>query len=478
MSFMSLEQIRSAIRGRWLQRPGNVPRVDGVSIDTREDVWQRAFFAIRGDRFDGHDFLGEAAEQGAAALIVERSTSSPQLSAFEGAVIEVDVARRALGELARVWRRSLQVTRVVAITGSCGKTTTKHILHALLRQHLRGTCAPASFNNEIGVPLTILRARPTDAYLILEVGTNSPGEIARLADIAEPDIAIITMIGSAHLAGFGSIDAIAREKLSLLNSLREGGLAVVNADNPTLRRTHAGGEGQVLSFGTGAHADLQLTAFERIDDRFRFVVNGRHRYETRLPGRHNALNAIAAIAIARRLRVDEATINAALLHVEPPTHRFSLEQRDGIDFINDAYNANPESTAASISTFIELPARTHGRRVIVLGDMLELGEHASRCHEMVLTMSVELLRRLRCDLIVCVGPLFAQAASGMGGSSTQALCIVDQTDDAAMARVAGMLRDRDTVLLKGSRCIALERIPECVGSPGAESDVAEAEAVH
>ncbi|MHC4992330.1 MAG: UDP-N-acetylmuramoyl-tripeptide--D-alanyl-D-alanine ligase, partial [Planctomycetota bacterium] len=351
MSFFDAETLRSVTAGRWLQRPADGVEFDGVGIDTREVLRGRIFFAIRGERHDGHDFLPKAVEQGALLLVVGRAPDP--LPPEPVGVLLVDDPRRALGRVAKAYRRTLGGTRVVAITGSVGKTTTKNLIDAVLGSTLRGRTAPRSYNNDIGVPLTVLGAQPTDQYLLAEIGTSGPGEIGRLGQICEPEVAVLTMAGRGHLEGLGSVDAVAREKLSLAACLRPGGLAVVNADSPPLRGALKTTRNVVL-YGEAPDANLRLTDRGAEGDHWWFEINHRHRYPLMLPGRHNAVNAVAAVAVGRRFGLDDETIAEGLRSAEAPPMRLSRPSSGRCLIFNDAYNANPESMDAALDTFLEL----------------------------------------------------------------------------------------------------------------------------
>ncbi|MBT8486024.1 MAG: UDP-N-acetylmuramoyl-tripeptide--D-alanyl-D-alanine ligase [Phycisphaerae bacterium] len=460
MSFFSAEVLRSITNGRWRQRPETPLTPVGLGTDTRADLSGRAFLALRGERYDANEHLAEAVAAGAVMLIADRG----EVPVPAGVpCLEVDDGRLALGRIARAHRRTLESTRVIAITGSCGKTTTKRLIHSVLRRALAGTAAPRSFNNDVGVPLSILAASPDDQYLVLEIGTNAPGEVATLASIAEASVAVVTGIGPAHLAGFGSVEAIAREKGALLAHLPADGLAVVNAASHELdgllRRLNA-----VVRYGDDPAADLRLTDRGRDAEGWWFEVNGRRRYRIGLPGRHNAINALAAIAVGRRLGLDEDDIAAGLAAADAPPMRMTHVRVAGLDLYNDAYNANPRSMEAALETFLEL-AETATRRVLILGDMGELGDAADEHHR-------ALGRRLageadRLDRIVLIGALAPQIGVGIAAAGRRIPVTHHATLDAATrVSIRRDLRPGDAVLLKASRSLALERLAEDLADHG------------
>ncbi|NBC95085.1 MAG: UDP-N-acetylmuramoyl-tripeptide--D-alanyl-D-alanine ligase, partial [Deinococcus-Thermus bacterium] len=231
MAFWEADNLRETAGGRWLSRPGPSASMEirGVSTDTRTLRRGEVFVALRGDRFDGHDHLADATRRGAAIAVVDRDVAAPAGCG----VIRVEDTYTALGRLAASYRRTL-AAEVIAITGSVGKTTTKHMLHTVLASALRGSASPRSYNNRVGVPLSMLAADPGDRYLIVEVGSNAPGEVGALGRLVEPDVAVITHIAQAHLEGLGTLEGIAREKAGLLRHLKDDGLAIVNGDAPAL----------------------------------------------------------------------------------------------------------------------------------------------------------------------------------------------------------------------------------------------------
>ena len=276
------------------------------------------------------------------------------------------------------------------------RVTVKSLLDTVLSRQLAGRAAPRSFNNDIGLPLAILAARPDDEYLVLEIGANNPGEIGQLTKIARPDIGVITMIGRAHLRGFGSIETVTAEKATMLQYLQGRQLAVVNADAPGLRR-HLHHAEKVVLFGEAADADLRLTHWTARGTGGRLTVNDRTQFDLGLPGRHNAVNTLAVVAVARQVGLDDRDIAEALAACSPVAMRMSRHVVGDVTFYNDAYNANPDSTAASLESFVHLAADAP-RRVLVLGDMLELGHDAAEQHREVGRRVIELDRQLHIEV--------------------------------------------------------------------------------
>lgn len=465
--FWTLENFRKVMAGTWLAKPPGPSEhpIEGVSIDSRTIKRGEVFFALRGDTHDGHAYLAQAAQAGASVLIIDRAdaiTSDFALRYPSTAVLRVADARRALGQLALAYRRSFDSLRVIAVTGSNGKTTTVRLIDAVLGTRFRGRASIKSYNNEIGVPLTLFSARPGDQYLVCEVGMNAPGEIAPLARMIEPDIAVITSIGRAHIEAFSDQSGIVKEKASLLSFLRPHGLAVATADCPELDR-YLRPVPNVVLFGLSDRADLRLTSAEHTGTPatgLRFTINDRVTHEIPLLGEHNALNAMAAIAVGRRLGLEEDQIAEGLARVAPPDMRFRRVRVAGIDLFNDAYNSSPESALAAIRTFSDL-AQHSARRVLVLGEMRELGSHSENAHRELGESLVEWFGPARSplDLLITVGAHAAVSAEPVQRlcPATQVLAVPD-TSPEHVERVIGMLQTGDALLLKGSRTVGLDRI--------------------
>ncbi len=451
MTPLTLAQIRTLLHAK----PAALPQrtVERVSTDTRTVVEGDLFIALSGDSFDAHDFLDKATH--AAAAIVERV---PVNAPAELPLIVVPNARKALGELARMHRRALKHTKVIAVAGSNGKTGTKHLIHAALSGHLRGTASPKSFNNDIGVPLTLLPVVPRDDYVIVECGTNHPGEIEALSKIAEPDIAVITGIGAEHLEGLGDLNGVRRENAAISVGMSRQGLLIVNGDDKGLAANCASYGGKRVTFGLESRNDLFATDIICDADGVRFKLNGSRVVVTvPLLGRHNASNALAAIAVARRLGVPDAKMLAGLAQVIGPEMRMQRIDVGGIRLINDAYNANPQSMEAALITLRDFP--NDGRKIAILGDMLELGTESDRFHR----DAGQQAATYGADVLICVGPggsLLAAAAVRAGVESARVWSFPDSIE--AARDVPAMLRTGDLVLLKASRGMRLERIAEAI----------------
>ena len=459
MSFWSLESFQQITAGRFLRRPINgdtAPTLRGASTDTRTIQPGQVFFALRGERFDGHDHVKDAVGAGSPLVVVDRAEAADAVRDTGASVLWTQDVLKAMGRIAGAYRQSIE-TRVIGVTGSVGKTTTKRMMHAVLSPHFRGSVSPKSYNNAIGVPLTLLNVQPTDAYVVVEIGTNAPGEIAALGRIVEPDIAVITGVGLSHVEGLGDFNGIVREKASLLSHMRDGGLSIVNGDVAALR-AYLKVAGSVVLFGRGEECDLRLTHTEQTADSITFEVNGRWSFEMPMLGEHNALNALAVIAVGRQMKLNEAQIAAGLAHAASPEMRLTVQRLgDGVTVINDAYNANPESMAAALTVLHDFPA-TH-RRVAVLGDMLELGDQSESLHESVIRAAQE----MAFSAVILIGPRMAAAGDAIRGDGRFAhvSVITDWRDDTPQ-QVAAAIDPGDTVLVKASRGMRLERIASAI----------------
>ncbi len=459
--------------------PAGDEPVIGVSIDSREDVSGKLFIAIRGERHDGHEFVPMAAARGSAIVMVEREIDLAAVGPRAGVLVVPD-ARRALLALAAWYRGSFTNCAVVAVTGSCGKTTTRRLIHAALSSTLDGTQSPKSFNNDIGVPLTLLAVKPSHRFVVVEVGINAVGEMQPLAEVVRPDVAVMTNVGPSHLEGLLDVDTVANEKLRLAHAVAPGGIAILHADSESL----ASADNLPASatwFGESAKATVRLQS--------RRVQGGRQviwlfdgaSFEIALAGRHNAVNALAAIAVARRLGLSDDAIARGLADAAPPPMRMQEERSGEIRIVNDAYNANPQSMIAGVETFLE-SLQPHERCVLVLGDMCELGASGPGLHENV---GREIGRRIadfEHVIVHCVGELASDhlaATLRQSAPHAQVHCHAAMSERAADL-VAATLRPGDAALLKGSRAMALEALIPAVHQRHAHrrAGAAVAEAVH
>jgi len=445
--------------------------VHGLSTDSRTLQPGELFLALSGPNFDGNRFAGEALARGAAGLLLERRETSAPLDAGECPVARIDDGRRALADLARWHRRRLAIP-VIGVTGSCGKTTTKNVLVTLLGGLRRVVGSPASFNNEIGVPRTLLMADEETELLVVEMGTNAPGEIAALCSIAAPTAGIVTNVGASHLSGLRSVEGVAREKGALPAAVPDEGFVVLNADcrhAPDMRRrTRA----CVITFSIEGEGDLDASGIWFHGGGTTFTLGGSRAQggcEVTLPllGQHMVQNVLAALAACVGLGFELEQVLPALGQLESGRGRMQRRDVAGITLFDDSYNANPESAKASVRVLAGL----HGwrRRVLVMGDMLELAEASEGLHRDLGRQ----VARAGIDLFVAVGPEARAAAEGARSAGCASDGVVHFASlKAALAEVPALLRAGDLVLVKGSRAARLDRLVSTLAD-GGEDEVQE-----
>ena len=456
MKPLTIRQVRQAVGGKALSPiPVDAPMVEAVCTDTRRMDKGSLFIAIRGDNHNAHEFLPQAAAGGAVAALVEEPPPSTLPNVL---LIQVPDTRKAMGRLASYVRKHMR-SKVIAVAGSNGKTSTKHLIDAGLSGRLRGSISPKSFNNDIGVPLTIFPADPTQDYLVLEMGTNHHGEIRLLSEMASPDIAVITNCGADHLEFLGDLAGVRRENASIIQGLRPKGLLVVNGDDPDLLAAIDEYPGQRVTFGFKPSNDLFATDIRCDESGTRFSLNNSRR-EVFVPmlGEHSACNALAAIAVGRKLGLPEDAVIESLAIARGPEMRLQWQPAGNIRVLNDAYNANPDSMRAALRTASALP--TSGRRIAILGDMKELGPAGEAYH---LSIGSLVAQQCNFDLLVCVGDqasLYAQGATDSGFSPERVVRFRDSHE--ASVSIPPVLRDGDLVLLKGSRSVHLEAIAKAI----------------
>jgi len=420
---------------------------DGVSIDTRTVTSGALFVAIQGERFDGHAFLGDAVGKGAAGVLVSRAESAPS----QAVVIEVPDTLRALQALGRAVRRQ-SGARVVAITGSAGKTTTKEVTAELLAAQYRVFRNRGNLNNHIGLPLSLTELRHGPEIAVVELGMNHEGEIRQLVAIAEPDVRVWTNVGDAHIGYFESRDAIARAKAEVLEGGTSATLLVANADDPLVRRHADGWSGRRLLFGESESADIRAVdvrdaGFDGTHARVR-TPSGALALDVLLPGRAQLQNVLAAVAVAHEFRIPSGAVEKVVHAIAPVARRGeSVRLANGARLIDDSYNASPAAVRAMLLALAATPAT--GRRVAVLGQMLELGARSQALHEACGRAAAE----AGVDELIAIGGVDADALSHgavAAGLSPSAVHRFEDSVSAAPA-VARLARAGDIVLVKGSR---------------------------
>lgn len=447
MRRMTASEIAGACGGEIISGSAGA-EVCRVTTDSRSAGAGDCFFALRGEHFDGHDFVGDAVVAGAAAAVVERGVGC----AGGAAIIRVTDALGALQRLATGYRRSLSIP-VVAIGGSNGKTSTKELTAAALSAGFRVAKTRGNLNNHIGAPLTLLEIGPEHGAAVIEVGTNHPGEIAALAAIVAPTVAVVTNIGPEHLEFLGDEAGVAREEGSLLDGVGEDGAAVLNADDGWLGELRSRARCRVITggFGEGADVRVECVGSGEAGQRLRANSGGDVvEFDLPLPGRHMAQNAALALAAGTALGLGLGPMAGMFAGVRLPGGRMRCLAREGVRLIDDSYNANPASMRAALGHL----STYSGRRVAVLGTMGEMGDGAGSWHR---DAGAE-AKRLGIDRLVAVGPFAGEYRSGAGG---EAEVFADVAG--AVAFLRGEVRAGDTVLLKASRSARFERIAEALG---------------
>jgi UDP-N-acetylmuramoyl-tripeptide--D-alanyl-D-alanine ligase len=455
---MTLPDIAAVVGGAVHDDPG-VTVTGPAFVDSRSAEPDGLFVAFEGSNVDGHDFADAAVEAGAAAVLCTRPVGHPCVVVTDPLEAVAALARHVLARLPQV--------RVVALTGSQGKTSTKDLLAQVLAAAGKTVATAGSFNNELGLPLTVLRADPHTEYLVLEMGARGVGHLTPLCEIAPPQVSLVLNVGKAHLGEFGTQEDIALAKGEIVEALDEDGVAVLNADDPLVSAMASRTNARVLTFGESARSDVRLANLE-VDElgrpRFDLVTEeGASHVELGLMGEHQAHNAAAAAAVALALGVPLAKA-AAVLAAATPASRWRMEVReraDGVMVINDAYNANPDSMRAALKALAAV-GRGRGpgtRTVAVLGEMRELGESSRDEHDAIGRLAV----RLDISRLLVVGeparPMHLGAC--LEGSWAEESVFVEDNEQ-ALAWLREHLAPGDVVLLKASRAAALETVAEAL----------------
>ena len=429
--------------------------INSVCTDSRAVKAGDLFFAIRGEKFDGHDFINEIAAKGAAAVVVEKKKLPAKLPPC--AVMAVDDVRIALGKFAAAYRKQFDLP-VIAVGGSNGKTTVKELVASVLRQKFSTLWSEASFNNDIGVPATLLRLKKSHQAAALEAGTNHPGELAPLVKMIAPKFGVITNIGREHLEFFGDVAGVAQEEGSLAELLPADGKLFLNGDNEWSEKIAARTKATIVRVGFGEKNDwcAKKIRLDKSGVTFQVVaakVEFCGEYRINLLGRHQVTNALFAIALGAELELDRAEIQDGLVACPPPKMRLNFWEVNGVRVLDDSYNANADSTIAALETLCGLPLQ--GRRVAVLGDMAELGAHSAAAHAEVGRRAAE----LKLGQLFAIGKM--AAVTGKAARDAGLMRVFEFAEvEAALNVVRGFLKPGDVVLLKASRVSRLERIAE------------------
>jgi UDP-N-acetylmuramoyl-tripeptide--D-alanyl-D-alanine ligase len=446
---VTLAQLVDILKAELLHVPDalSLKTAQGISTDTRTVEPGQLFLALRGESFDGHLFVEQAIALGAIAAIVDRplDLDIPQ--------ILVSDTLQAYQTLGRWWRDRFAIP-IIAITGSVGKTTTKELLAAALGTAGSVLKTEANFNNEIGVPKTLLSLNPDHDFAVIEMGMRARGEIAELTRIARPDIAIITNVGTAHIGRLGSREAIAQAKCELLAEMPDSSIAILNAENALLLDTaKTVWQGKTLTYGLDT-ADLRGTLLNEGTIEIEGVV-----YPLPLPGEHNALNFLAAIAVMRSLQLDDASLRWGIAVNLPGGRAEQIRLPNDIVLLDESYNAGLESMTAALKLLAKTPGK---RRIAVLGPMKELGEYAEALHQEVGT----LVKTLRIDALYILDTEFAGNAIAQGATSVP----TQQFDNrnSLIEALIGNIQSGDRVLFKASHAVGLDRIVKAIQAHYAE----------
>lgn len=442
---LSLAQVRVATHARVVQG-GALAGVEvrGWSIDSRSFAPGDLFFAIKGERFDGHAFVRDVLDRGTAAVVV----SEPVAGVDSGAILQVEDTLAALQQLARFARRRW-AKPVIGVTGSAGKTTTKDIIADFLGVRLRVGKTIGNLNNHFGLPLAILRI-PDDAEVaVLELGMNHAGEIRHLASIAEPQIGVVTNVGYAHVEAFDSIDGVAAAKRELIESLPESGVAVLNADDARVFAFREAHPGRSVTYGFSYAADLRATALETNAGGASFTVCG-VRFKTALSGQHAVSNILAGLAVAKLFEIEPRELVSNVARLAPGNMRGERSRWRDMTILDDSYNSNPEAARNMIDVLREEPAE---RRIAVLGEMLELGRLQESLHRdlgnYVANAGVDVLVGIR-----GVSRTLVEEARRAGMTHA---AFFFETPEEAGEFLREFVRPRDAILFKGSRGVRVER---------------------
>jgi UDP-N-acetylmuramoyl-tripeptide--D-alanyl-D-alanine ligase len=461
MSLFTLEQAAWGA-GAQIAVPGGP--FEGVFTDTRKPIANGLFVALKGENFDGSDFVAQAVQGGARGVLLTREALSKVPPGV--AALTVPDTGRALGGLAAAWRRRLPDLRVVCITGSTGKTSTKELIAEVLAAAGPTLKTEGNLNNEVGVPMTLLRLGAEHRYAAIECGMNHLGEIARLVTWSDPDVGIVTNVGPVHLEGCGTVDGVAHAKGELFHALRGSAIAVANADDARVLHQARLSLRKLITFGASYGSDVRLISAHHGGPGLRVELEfagARRAVELKLIGTHNGHNAAAAAAVGVALGIDPETILRGLGNATTPGRRMKpVRMHNGALLIDDCYNANPSSTKAALLTLTHL-VHGKGRAIAILGDMLELGHTELDLHRDVGRFAAG----AGLSLLVCFGARAKALGEGAheAGLAADSIEYVEEPQE-AVRLVQSRTRPEDVVLVKGSRGMKMERISDALVSGG------------
>ena len=442
-----LNEIIAVTGGRPLNK-AKESDIKGISIDSRTIKPKELFIAIEGDRFNGHDFVLEAKRKGAAALLISEFRNSFK-AVKDIPIIKVCDTVKALGEIAKFYRNKFSVC-VIAITGTNGKTTTKDMIFSILNKKYKTLKSEGTQNNQIGLPLTLLKLNKDFRFCVVELGTSHPGEIKRLTDIACPQIGIITNIGPGHLEFFNNLENVFKEKFKLVQNLRHPSIAIFNADEPKLNK-NCKTLPRSLSFAINRNADFKASEIHQKGRGLSFSVNNKYRIKLNTPGLFNVYNSLAAIACARILGLDYSMIKKALGGFSFPKSRLEIFCQKSVTLIDDSYNSNPLSLEQAILTLSG--QGINRRKILVMADMLELGKAQEQIHRSF----ARLIKKSGIDLLITVGRLTRITAREAQKEGMDKVFICNYNEE-AVSLLKKQISTGDIILVKGSRAMHLEEV--------------------
>ena len=457
MESLYVNEIVEATKGQLVKGNQNF-QIRSISIDSRSIKKGDLFIAIRGDNFDGHDFIGNAVKNGASGIILSSLHSS--LKTLSPAfIIKVSNTLKALQNLAKYYRRKFDIP-IIGVTGSNGKTTVKDMTESILSQKLRITGTIGNYNNQVGVPLSVFRLSKDSRTGIFEAGISSYEEMENLGEIIHPNIAVITNINIAHMQYFKTLKNLLKAKAKLLDFVPKKGTVILNADDKYFNflKTHA--KCRVVSFGVKNRADIMAEDISLLPEGTEFLLNGAVKITLPTPGIHNVYNALAATAVSLQFSKDLNLVRDGLRNFKSPEMRMQIIKIKDLTVINDAYNANPASTGAALEVLRNINSNPNGtkyRKVFIFGNMFELGDRRVSEHKKI----GKLVSESQIDIFITVGELaeLSAAAAKESGFNENRIFSFKDTEE-VKEKLLSILQSNDTLLLKGSRAMHLENVLE------------------
>ncbi len=457
MEPLCVNEIVEATKGRLVNGDKSLS-IKGISIDSRSIKKGDLFIAIKGERFDGHDFINDAVKNGASGIILS-SLHSPLKTLSPAFIIKVSDTLKALQNLAGYYRGKFDVP-IVGITGSNGKTTVKDMIHNMLFQNFNPAKTIGNYNNQVGLPLTVFRLSKDNRAGIFEVGISSYEEMENLGEIVCPDIAVITNINIAHMQYFRTVKNLVNAKAKLLEFVPKEGVAILNADDKYFSLLKDGAKCRVISFGIKNKADVMAEDIGLLPTSTKFLLNGAVKITLPISGIHNVYNALAAASVSLQFSEDLNLVRDGLGDFKPPEMRMQIIKTKNLTVINDAYNANPASTRAALEVLRNVNSNSNGtkhRKVFIFGNMFELGDCKVSEHKKI----GKLVAESQIDIFITVGELagLSAVAAKESGLNENKIFSFKNTEE-VKEKLLSILQSNDTLLLKGSRAMRLENILE------------------